>query len=1000
MKAQEVYRIDPRSRDDLLKEIAERAASYTPEWLFDPNDPDIGSIIALLFADQTLGSIERLNRVIGKYRTEFVNMMNIGMQPASPAGGIAVFELIHDIIPEAYVPSGTKLLAYNEDTAENVVFETQASLHVTNSMLRDILAVSGSFGKIIPYANDDAPEAAAEIPLFDFSGEGIEQNALMLYHENAFDVQPGTSILIQAMSPDGESLAERLADPGRFCFRYQGADGLAEFSQVWAQDGAVALRCDGPVGHIPAPDGTPCGLIRIDAAGRVADSLDIADVRLSSFADDVPPAFVGHNDSDLPKEAFMPFGETASLFDDCYIGCDPVFVHAGASVTLRFFIEYKDKFVTFAQDEVDKTLKVVKLKPRRIVFDAANTCVERVSIEYFNGSGWRRIEMDDAWGSLFDGACAGDVAIPFACPPDWEPVDAGPYTGRCLRLRVEQADNCYLQPCLHHMPLIRGLSVSYSYHEGRQQPRYVRRVSGTEEMDCTPALRRSEAFTAFRPIDCPQNSLFLGFDNKTPGASMSLFFKIQEKNYSSDASLRFEYSSHKGFVPMRVSDGTAGLSRSGLVMFMPGEDFREADVCGVSRHWIRIVDADGIFDNPDCYHPVIESILPHAAPIHNVYTMNEELFYVDTAAPHMSFALSGDNILSADVFVNERNLPAASIEKLIAEEPERVRVEYDRRGAVSEFYVRWDEAENFDRSLPGDRHYRIDRLANTIHFGDGIGVRIPAAYADPSFSVRIRRCDGSAGNLPEGTVRELMDRILYIGDIRNPIPTSGGSDMESVNLAIERGADVLNSQNRLVSERDFVRETLTFSHMVSRARCVVGVNAMGKEDRSAVSIVVLMRDYAAGPYSFENIHDRLKDRLLARCEATLTADQFHITEPMFVHLDVDVWADTDDVRHRFEIAARMREEIAANLEPLPAPGDGDDAPGGGWQIGEAPTVSQIDILLHGIRREAVIRRFAVTARYIDSDGEHACELAALRVSPFMVCVSGQHRVHFLSNGVS
>jgi hypothetical protein len=277
-------------------------------------------------------------------------------------------------------------------------------------------------------------------------------------------------------------------------------------------------------------------------------------------------------------------------------------------------------------------------------------------------------------------------------------------------------------------------------------------------------------------------------------------------------------------------------------------------------------------------------------------------------------------------------------------------------------------------------------------------VRIPATHADPSFSVRIRRCDGAAGNMPEGAVRELMDRILYIGRIYNPIPIGGGSDMENVQLAIERGADVLNSQNRLVSERDFVRATLTFSHMVDRAKCVVGVDSAGKEDRSAISMVVLMRDYADGSHSFENIRSRLKDRLLAQCESTLTANKLHIVEPMFVHLDVDIWADTDDIRNRFKIAERMRDGIAASLAPLPSQGEGE--PLGGWQIGEVPTVSQIDILLHGIRREAAIRRFSVTARYTDTDGEHSCELAALRISPFMVCVSGQHHIHFLSDGIS
>ena len=46
------YETDPRGREELLQEIAELAASYVPEWQFDTERPDIGSVLALLFAYQ------------------------------------------------------------------------------------------------------------------------------------------------------------------------------------------------------------------------------------------------------------------------------------------------------------------------------------------------------------------------------------------------------------------------------------------------------------------------------------------------------------------------------------------------------------------------------------------------------------------------------------------------------------------------------------------------------------------------------------------------------------------------------------------------------------------------------------------------------------------------------------------------------------------------------------------------------------------------------------
>ena len=40
------YKLDNRSREDVLNQMKELAVSYTPEWLFDTDKPDIGSCIA------------------------------------------------------------------------------------------------------------------------------------------------------------------------------------------------------------------------------------------------------------------------------------------------------------------------------------------------------------------------------------------------------------------------------------------------------------------------------------------------------------------------------------------------------------------------------------------------------------------------------------------------------------------------------------------------------------------------------------------------------------------------------------------------------------------------------------------------------------------------------------------------------------------------------------------------------------------------------------------
>jgi hypothetical protein len=1003
--------IDPRRQKELNRQISELAASYTPEWIFDPTDPDIGSVIAMLFSEQMEGSIDRFGQVIEKYRVELVNLLNIGLLPAYPSKGVCVLSPLQETISGVDVPVGTKLFGDNPLAGDAVVFETQSPLHVTSSQIRDIIEVSGTFGRIVPLrgdasevvptgvpvptisTNDETEPANTDIYLFGFDEKGIENHSLILYHENAFDVPSHTNVLLEFFSPTGASLAGVLTREGAYRFRYYDGQEFVDYDEVTASDGIISLRRDGDSQKLLLPNGRLCDALRIDAARPVNESFDIGNMRIHSYAHDAPADFINNNDNDLPVEECMPFGETASLFDDCYIGCDNIFSHDGAEVTLRFSLAFREKLVTFTPQQEDESLKVVKRKPRRILFTTAHTHVDRIVVEYFNGSGWRRLTSDSGWAQVFDGSVAGDIELTFINPDSWEPFSIGAHTGRCIRLRIESAANCYLQPCIHHMPVISGFTISYRYVENKKIPAYTERISGTDRTELTSALLRGETICAFKPIKYTQNALYLGFDKRIEGLPLNIYLGIRDKVGGKKPVFRFEYSTGRGFSPMRVVDETYGFTKSGVVMAELGEDMARYEVEGLARYWVRAVDVDGVFDDADRPRPVITDILPNAVMVRNERTMEEEEYYIDEAAPNMAFPLPAENILQADVFVNESNLPRATMQSMIEMAPGEVRVHYDRRGDISQFYVLWHEVENFDSSTPSDRHYVIDRLHNAIIFGDGVNVRIPAASPDPAFTVRIKRCDGATGNLPVGAISNMMDRLLYIGDVYNPLPASGGRDMESVYAAVERGAGILNSGGRLVSEADYVREAENFSDMIGRAACLIDEDGSVGDTRR-VKVVLLMRDYAAGSWSFDNIAERLKADILRKCEATLMPEHIEISKPLFVAIHIDVWAHTENMKRRFEISAFIRERIAERIEPLPVR-DEYGAVSGGWRIGELPTPEQIDIMLHGIRVNATIRRFTATVSYADDHGEHTCELGMLSRQQFMIGVNGRHKVHFL-----
>lgn len=991
--------LDGRSAEDLQEQIARLAASYTPEWRFDRVRPDVGGVLALIFARQMAGNLDRLNQTIGKYHTEFVNLLGVSLRPAYPASGVVIASLVGDTVPGLDMPRGTKLVGTGADETP-VIFETTGDVYLTSAKLTDVVALSGRFGKIIPLLGGPkparflpvhAPQQEEEehklgpVSLFDYSAPGIEQNALLFYHKSAFDTVEGAAVEVALRQPEGEAPVD-FADPARYRWSYFDGSGLAPY-QVTGRGSVVELRRQKE--SVPLElEGESYQLVCLQPVESPRQALQVKQIGLASSCTGVRPDFVTHNDRELDPEHFQPFGSSASLFDECYIGHQKVFAQAGATVTLSFRLSFAKRLVTFTPQQEAEDLKIIKRKPKIITQQTGETSAQEITLEYFNGIGWRKLPCFQDWSTLFDGAHTGEVELTFQCPDRWQPTPVGGWECRTLRIRLLRADNCYLQPCIHNMPVLEGLTLSYQYGDNWQQPQRLRTVWGTGVEDVTGLVRSGAPITVFRPLPYSDHSLCLGFDGPMEGAPVSILFNVQENNHFEEAPIAFEYSTINGWKPLRVIDNTGNMAGAGTLVFMPPSDFVPMEVEGVSRWWLRLVDEGRAFDDQSRYHACINDIQINAVEIRNVETLPEEAFYVRSATANMSFPLAAENILSAEVFVSERDtMPEPAMAQLAAQHPDDVRVSYDFLGGIQSFYVRWTEVENFDHSRPEDRHYVIDRMNNRILFGDGVHVRIPQAQSGVAFTVQVKCCRGTRGNLPAGAVDTLFDGMLYVENVSNPIATFAGSDLEHIASAHRRGANIVSGRNRLVSQLDYVREVSAFSDAIEKVRCVAGRDLNGQEAPGQITIAVLMRDYADGAYSFNSIKERLMERLLERSEATVTRQELVLTEPVYVEISADVWAVADDAHRSFDVQNLIRDSLNTYLDPLGKEG------GPGWDIGRLPTEAQIRIMLQSIRGPMHIRRFIITARYLDRWGSHDCVLDDLPPNPFAIAVSGNHRIY-------
>lgn len=145
------------------------------------------------------------------------------------------------------------------------------------------------------------------------------------------------------------------------------------------------------IGRGPPPpwslDGSDYHLICLEALEPIQGALVVGDLRVASLRQTAPPEVILRDGQALEAGKCMPFGDTVSLFDECYICDDLIFSQQDAQVTLSFRLSSQKKMVHLTAQQVHDELKVIKRKPRAVQYEVAYTAPERVALEYYNGQG-------------------------------------------------------------------------------------------------------------------------------------------------------------------------------------------------------------------------------------------------------------------------------------------------------------------------------------------------------------------------------------------------------------------------------------------------------------------------------------------------------------------------------------------------------------------------------------------------------------------------------------
>lgn len=995
--------IDNRTSEDILGDIRKKASSYTPEWDIDVNNPDIGYALSMVFARQMEENIDSVNQILDNYHTEFTNMLDISPKSARPAGGFVEFGISIDTIPGTYVPKGTKLRSNAE---EPIVYETQNSVYVTGSKLVSMFMVDGEDGfvrplrgrfevpKILPENNAEEEGEdknfynQKEFRLFG-EDDSITENTVFFYHGSL--VNTGTNpvfVKIEGSKRIVESIVE-----GNLVFKWFSSEGLVEFEKIELLEDEVTfklIRDDKNEIETVVIGGKEYFVIVLESIIPITENMPVSQVTFSSKGEPQPIGFVTNGNLDLEANSFAPFGEELAPYSQCYIGMENYFQKDGARIDIDFDVIYKDHtYEIFATGQDNSNdLRVIKKKPKIRSIDIPADCVvNEISLEYFNGNGWKKLETANPVMSMFENLNHGKYSISFMVPEDWKSNDVGAYSGRTLKLQITRTDNCYMRPGVHHYPVINNCMVSYSYEDKYITPKMVKSIVGTKSIDLSKLVYEGKQFNLFASTEYFNDALYMGFSKPFENGPISMMFEIEERFNYKELKYIFEYSSSNGFKQMKVLDHTKGMTRTGMVTFLPQADMAKTTVEGKRLYWIRLVRNKSLEKENRKLLPIVKDIRLNVVKVENINILDERDIYITSVNPGQVIDLHENDILDVELWVNEQGyIGMYELEALERHHPEDVRIEYDSTGNMAGCFIRYKECNSF-KLAKDKRVYILDRINGEVIFGDGVSTSTPKVVDTVAAKLTIRQSQGSRGNTEPGTITGAVGNLLYIDEINNPLRVYNGSDMENTDNVLERGSLLLQARNRLLSADDYKKEIVLFTDAVKDMEIICELLKNGKTNPLALSCVLLLNDYDVGRGSFQQIAEGIKSHLLDNCEITVNSDNLHIVEPIFVEISVDIWAESVNIDESFELQNILKDDLEEYLSPL-----------NGWKIGTLPKPSQIMMRLNVLKSKAVIKKSIIIAKYTDQDGEHEMDIKNVKITPYMICKSGQHNVHvILSN---
>lgn len=1050
-------KVDPRSAQDISRQLRKLLAGYAPQWMpgaaAEGVPEGLSAAMIGIFSRFSEIVIQRLNKTPEKNLLAYLDMLGLSVLPPQPARVPLTFYLTAGSLTDAVVPAGTQVAAKPaEGEKEPVVFETGRELTVVAARLDAALTRDPSRDA---YADQSAiihtpSDAGARV----FNAETPLEHILYLGHERFLSHPSLKELRIafrleQAVTkPKPRQVAWEFWDGARWAEippkpasakATPGANGFVEDNTAaLTKTGEVVLTglpvvqptsAGGFAGRwlrvrltTPIP---PADFEQTDAQAAQLPTVSGVNLTarlerpLASAGDDerlpVEAAFSNYAPADASK-SFLPFGEKPREGDALYLAQSEAFSAAGATVTLDFGL--------------------TRPQTNPATNKAYDTPAVTHTWEFWDGKRWALLFTSDSGGAVKDDKGAAVAAgqtpadttkaftlngpgrVTFTFPAAPARTVVGGVENFWVRVRVSrgdygkeayytlkpktaatQPDEYTLVPASFTPPTVDALGVGYTVTEAEPPDALVAANDFTFE-----PFGGGEPFEPFKTADDTPVSLYLGFTlpagrRAFPNRVVSLYVGVadylggRQPDVATPASpprLAWQYSNGAAWSKLTVFDGTADLTRAGLLEFLAPADFAPRREFGLDRYWVRVGWASGQYQ----FNPRVRSLILNTVMAAQTLTVRGEVLGSSDASASQKFSTTAAPILAGQrLEVREPDRPTAEERARVESEegPDAVNETLDETGRPLEIWVRWHEVSDFYGSGVRDRHYVVNHLTGEVQFGDGLNGMIPPRGAGNLRMSLYQTGGGRAGNRPAGAITEMKTTVPYIDGVGNREPAEGGADAESRDSLIDRGPRTIRHRDRGVTAQDYEDLAMMASSEVARVKCyplqdlAVGFD-LKQLKPGVVSLVVVPDSTDARPYPHLELLDTVRSHLERRRAAGV---RLVLVGPKYVGVTVRATVVPEPAAAVSRLEASVVGALSRFLHPLTG-----GAGGKGWSFGRRPQVSDIYAVIESVADVRYVRRLQLSGtKESEGGGETPVELEKLPDGQdYFLVHSGEHKI--------